>query len=88
MCTYEWMLSSNYSEVADHLHAVAGLLTTEAGTLGRFSGNIVMSSIARLTGVETMRQLANFGMVLYGTFAILLSLIALYLAAVWRNLST
>jgi cation transporter-like permease len=66
----------------------AGLMTTEAGTLGRFSGNIVMSLIARLTGVETNAQLVAFASTLYGLFAALLALIALYMAAVWRRLAT
>ena len=66
----------------------AGLMTTEAGTLGRFSGNIVMSLIARLTGVETSSQLVAFAGTLYGLFAALLALIALYMAAVWRRLAT
>ncbi|BDA44398.1 SPX domain-containing membrane protein At4g11810 [Coccomyxa sp. Obi] len=66
----------------------AGLLTTEAGTLGRFSGNIVMSVVARLTGVETSQELLRFGMTLYGIFAALLLLIGFYMLAVWRKLAT
>jgi hypothetical protein len=47
-----------------------------------------MSSIARLTGVDTSHELLEFGTVLYGTFAGLLLLIAVYMACVWRNLAT
>ncbi len=45
-----------------------------------------MSSIARITGVETRHELYNFGSTLYGTFAVLLLLVAVYMASVWRNL--
>ena len=66
----------------------AGLLTTEAGTLGRFSGNLVMSLVARITGVETNEQLQHFAAALYGTFAALLVTIAVYMAGVWCKLAT
>ncbi|KAK9915918.1 hypothetical protein WJX75_005971 [Coccomyxa subellipsoidea] len=66
----------------------AGLLTTEAGTLGRFSGNIVMSVVARLTGVDSNQELLRFGLTLYGIFSALLLLIGFYMLAVWRKLTT
>jgi hypothetical protein len=66
----------------------AGLLTTEAGTLGRFSGNIVMSVVARMTGVETQGELVQFGRTLYGLFAALLLAIGCYMLGVWRKLTT
>ncbi len=66
----------------------AGLLTTEAGTLGRFSGNLVMSLVARITGVETDKELQRFSTALYGVFAALLVVIAVYMAGVWRKLAT
>ena len=66
----------------------AGLLTTEAGTLGRFSGNIVMSVVARLTGVDSRQELLRFGLTLYGIFSALLLLIGFYMLAVWRKLAT
>ena len=68
--------------------ADAGLLTTEAGTLGRFSGNVVMSVVARMTGVETQGELVQFGHTLYGLFAALLLVIGCYMLSVWRKLTT
>ena len=68
--------------------ASAGLLTTEAGTLGRFSGNIVMSLVARITGVETQTELVQFAQALYGLFAALLLAIGVYMLCVWRRLTT
>lgn len=68
--------------------ASAGLLTTEAGTLGRFSGNIVMSLVARITGVETQAELVQFAQTLYGLFAALLLAIGIYMLCVWRRLTT
>lgn len=67
--------------------ASAGLLTTEAGTLGRFSGNIVMSLVARITGVETKAELVQFAQALYGIFAALLLAIGIYMLIVWRRLT-
>ena len=66
----------------------AGLLTTEAGTLGRFSGNVVMSVVARITGVETKQELVQFGRALYGLFAALLLAICGYMLSVWHKLHT
>ncbi|CAL5218517.1 g204 [Coccomyxa viridis] len=66
----------------------AGLLTTEAGTLGRFSGNVVMSVVARITGVETKVELVQFAQTLYGLFAALLLAIGIYMLSVWRRLTT
>lgn len=70
------------------LGASAGLLTTEAGTLGRFSGNVVMSVVARITGVETKVELVQFAQTLYGLFAALLLAIGIYMLSVWRRLTT
>ena len=34
----------------------AGLLSTEAGTLGRFTGNLLLSVSGRITGLDTPQQ--------------------------------
>ncbi len=47
-----------------------------------------MSVVARLTGVDTSKELLRFGMTLYGIFAALLLLIGFYMLAVWRKLAT
>lgn len=74
--------------MSDRAGVSTGLLTTEAGTLGRFSGNVVMSVIARITGVESKAELVEFGQVLYGLFAALLLAIGIYMLFVWRKLTT
>lgn len=47
----------------------AGLLSTEAGTLGRFTGNAVLALVGHATGVERWAQLARFTAWLYGLLA-------------------
>ena len=47
-----------------------------------------MSLVARRTGVDTFAELVDFGTALYGLFAALLLLIALYLLFVWQRLVT
>ncbi len=47
----------------------AGLLSTEAGTLGRFAGNALLALAGRLTGLEDGSQLAAFCAILYATLA-------------------
>lgn len=47
----------------------AGLLSTEAGTLGRFTGNAVLALVGHATGVERWAQLARFAAWLYGLLA-------------------
>ena len=52
--------------MSDRVSVSAGLLTTEAGTLGRFSGNVVMSVIARTPRVESSADLMRFAQALCG----------------------
>jgi len=44
----------------------AGLLTTEAGALGRLSGNMVTSVVARIPGVKSSAELMRFAQALCG----------------------
>ena len=47
----------------------AGLLSTEAGTLGRFAGNALLAGVGKLTGLEGVAQLTLFSRLLHGTLA-------------------
>ena len=38
----------------------AGLLSTEAGTLGRFTGNLLLSVSGKFTGLQTPSQVLTF----------------------------
>ena len=58
----------------------AGLLSTEAGTFGRFSGNAVLTMVGGSTGVSTMEQLSVFSAKLYGGLAVGCLILAVLLA--------
>lgn len=64
----------------------AGLLSTEAGTFGRFSGNAALTLIGRATGVETKAELGAFASELHGGLAVVCVALALLLAWTWRRL--
>ena len=49
----------------------AGLLSTEAGTFGRFLGNAVLTIIGRHTGVEDKVELNNFAIQLHLFLAVI-----------------
>ena len=44
----------------------AGLLSTQAGTIGRLCGNLLLSLCARITGAMTLDQINAFARQLYG----------------------
>ena len=44
----------------------AGLLSTQAGTIGRLCGNLLLSLCARITGAMTLDQINAFARLLYG----------------------
>lgn len=44
----------------------AGLLSTQAGTIGRLCGNLLLSLCARITGAMDMDQINAFARLLYG----------------------
>lgn len=48
----------------------AGLLSTEAGTLGRFTGNLLLSMASSFTGLKTPLQVAHFAKVLWAAVAV------------------
>lgn len=58
----------------------AGLLSTEAGTFGRFSGNAILTMVGGSTGVSTVGQLSVFSAKLYGGLAIGCLILAILLA--------
>jgi hypothetical protein len=46
-----------------------GLLSTEAGTLGRFAGNALLAGVGKLTGLQDVAQLTDFSRLLNATLA-------------------
>ena len=47
----------------------AGLLSTEAGTLGRFAGNALLAGVGKLTGLQDVAQLTQFARLLHASLA-------------------
>lgn len=64
----------------------AGLLSTEAGTLGRFVGNGLLAAAGKLTGLESLTQLAAFGRLLFLTLAGVCVALLAHLACTYRRL--
>jgi hypothetical protein len=65
----------------------AGLISTEAGTLGRLTGNFLLSLVSDITGERTQEQLAAFAKVLFGVFASLFAANLGYMALIWRQIA-
>lgn len=63
-----------------------GLLSTEAGTLGRFAGNALLALAGRLTGLDDRSQLAAFCAVLFATLALVCAALLAHLLCTYRHL--
>lgn len=79
--------SSRYQPPNQPVHPLflAGLLSTEAGTLGRFAGNGLLWGAARATG-PAQEQLPRFALLLYGTLGALCCALLACLACTYRRL--
>ena len=64
----------------------AGLLSTEAGTLGRFAGNGLLAVVGRLTGLEDAAQLAHFAHLLHLILAAVCAALLAHLACNFRRI--
>mmetsp|Transcript_7795 Transcript_7795/g.48330 ORF Transcript_7795/g.48330 Transcript_7795/m.48330 type:complete len:752 (+) Transcript_7795:5453-7708(+) len=58
-----------------------GFLATEAGTLGRFAGNVASTMVGHLTGVATLPEVVHYVNIFYGTL-LSVSLLCLFSAAI------
>ena len=65
----------------------AGLMSTEAGTLGRLTGNLCLSVVSRFTGVDTDSEVYRFGFVLFALMGALTLSNLGYMLAIWRRLA-
>ncbi|KAI3431392.1 hypothetical protein D9Q98_004446 [Chlorella vulgaris] len=63
----------------------AGLLSTEAGTLGRLAGNALLWGVGRATGLDD-GQLPRFAWLLFATLAALSAMLLVHLACVYGRL--
>jgi hypothetical protein len=64
----------------------AGLLSTEAGTLGRFTGNLLLSVSSRFTGLDTVKQITNFAHVLWSLVGVVVISNLAWFVALYRQI--
>ena len=65
----------------------AGLMSTEAGTLGRLTGNLCLSVVSRFTGADTVSEVYQFGFILFALMGALTVSNLGYMLAIWRRLA-
>eukprot|EP00891_Asterochloris_glomerata_P001311 jgi/Astpho2/1311/Aster-06184 len=65
----------------------AGLISTEAGTIGRLCGNFLLSVVAKFTGDTSLTQLNHFGQTLFGLLAVITAASLGYMIAIWKRLA-
>ena len=64
----------------------AGLLSTQAGTTGRFSGNLLLSGCARITGADSLSQLNSLATTMFGAALAFMVFSMGYVALCYRRL--
>ena len=64
----------------------AGLLSTQAGTTGRFCGNLLLSGSSRITGSDTGPQLNNLAATMFGASASFMLFSLAWVALVYKRL--
>ena len=64
---------------------VPGLIATEAGTLGRLTGNAALAIVGHITDTETNSDLKNFSRILYCFFVVVLAAVQLCVFVLWRK---
>ena len=62
-----------------------GLLTTEAGGIGRLAGNLSISVFTKLTGTQQASQVYNFGHYLFGLLTLVTLGNGVYFAGMWSK---
>lgn len=72
-------------QVCFHAPMLVGLLSTEAGTLGRFAGNALLWATGKATGLGE-EQLPRFAAVLYASLAAMCAALLAHLACNYRRL--
>ena len=70
-----------------HVCWSAGLISTEAGTIGRLCGNFLLSVVAKFTGDTSLTQLNHFGQTLFGLLAAITAASLGYMIAIWKRMA-
>lgn len=76
---------ASFVHCSDNCSILAGLLSTEAGTLGRLAGNAAISAVGHITGTETARQLQEYARVMYLLDIAILATVQTGVAALWQR---
>ena len=63
----------------------AGLIATEAGTIGRLTGNAAIAIVGQITDTETGSDLINFSRILYCFFVVVLAAVLIAVFVLWRK---
>ena len=64
-----------------------GLLTTEAGGIGRLGGNLAISAFSKLTGTQQASQVYSFGHYLFGLLTLVTAGNGAYFGLMWKSVS-
>lgn len=64
----------------------AGLLSTQAGTIGRLCGNLLLSLCARITGAMTLDQINSLAALLYGVGGASMIISLAYVLSIYNRL--
>ena len=65
----------------------AGLLSTQAGTIGRLCGNLLLSLCARITGATAEPQIQQLASVLFGSAFVFMVFSLAYVLALYSRLT-
>ena len=65
----------------------SGLLSTQAGTVGRLFGNFIEAAISKFTGDEQPQQLKRLGEVLFSFMGLLTAGSLAYTLVLWKRLA-
>lgn len=64
----------------------AGLLSTQAGTIGRLCGNLLLSLCARISGAMTLDQINSLAALLYGVGGASMIISLAYVLSIYNRL--
>ena len=64
----------------------ASLLSTQAGTIGRFCGNLLLSLCASITGAANPEQISALAATLFGSTLSMMAFSLLFVLVIYRRL--
>lgn len=64
----------------------AGMLSTQAGTIGRLCGNLLLSLCVSITGAATMAQIGDLARTLFGSGVACMAFSLVFVLAIYGRL--